>query len=412
MLYTGAGSSSHFTAAAQLNALSTQLLNIMTQQHTNGVQLDAAWQGPAGQSAVLANEPYGAWLQTAAAHVATTAGHITNAATAFHYAQSMAEPPAYWELLDWTCWMLMVLNPLFLGTLTPLILQNRAHWGAATVLAVGGYSVYTADSVPLQTHPPLPVAPMSASPTASAPGVSTGTPSSSATTAVGAASPLGSAATSLPTSLGGAVSQLLSQPSSMLSQPGSAMSELTSAPSSLSSVGSMAGLPASMASAPMSQMGQLGSPTAGSTTSGTMAGDAANWYGAAGLGAGGPVAATLSSGGASVGGMGGVGSTAALAMRGPGSWSSTANVASTQNANDVVLSRIAEARTAATTPATSAGMGSPGMVPPARRDSATQEEALDRALETAAALYRGPPTTVPVVTGAAGAYFPAGEEDL
>jgi hypothetical protein len=50
--------------------------------------------------------------------------------------------------------------------------------------------------------------------------------------------------------------------------------------------------------------------------------------------------------------------------------------------------------------------------PPPRRQQSVQDEALDKALETAAALYRGPPSTVPVVTGAAGAYFPAGEEDL
>jgi PPE family protein len=395
MLYSGAGSSSFFTASAQLQSLSSQLLSILTQQQTNAVQLDAAWQGPAGQSAVLANEPYEAWLKTAAAHVEATALHTATAGSAFEMARGLAEPPAFWEMLDWICyaWMVCIqVFPLSAVVLAPLIAQNRATWGAATALAVGGYSMYQVESAPLQSHPPLVSPPMSAN--LGAPGIpaATGSPNSSATSAVNAASPVGSITTALPTSVGSSVSQLLSAPSSLLSQPGSAVS-------GLSSVGSMAGMPASMGSS------MAASPTAGLAGSGTAGGDAASWYGGAAAGAGAgaaPVTATMSSGG--------FGSTAALAaVRGPASWSSTASVASpTQNANEVLFS---QTRPAAATSATSGGMGSPGMVPPARRDSNVREDALDKALETAAAQYRGPPSTVPVVTGAAGAYFSAGEED-
>jgi PPE-repeat protein len=371
-------------------------LGILTAHQTNGVALDAAWQGPAGGSAVTANTPYETWLHTTLLHIKQHAGHITSATTAFHLAQGMAEPPAFWELLDWTCFMMMMINPLVLGALTPAITQNRATWAAATAMAQGGMMIYQGESGPLQAQMTLAPPPMSAVPGA-------GSPNSSANSAANAGQPLGgsaaSAATGLPTSLVGSLSQLLN--------PSSSVGQLASAPSMASSMGQLASAPSmasSMASAPLSQMG---STTAGSGGSGAAGADAANWYGAAAGSA--PVTATVTSGGTS---FGGGGSAAALAMRGPGSWSSTANVANpTQNANDVVFSRIAEARTAMATPATSAGMGSPGMMPPPqRREQSVQDEALDKALETAAALYRGPPSTVPVVTGAAGAHFPIGEE--
>jgi hypothetical protein len=96
-------------------------------------------------------------------------------------------------------------------------------------------------------------------------------------------------------------------------------------------------------------------------------------------------------------------------IRGPVSWASTAEANPTTDPDEAVVSRIAEARAASATPATSAGMGAPGaMVPPGQQASERERERDDK-LAAAAVLYR-PPTDMPVVTGAAGAQFVAGEE--
>jgi hypothetical protein len=332
-------------------------------------------------------------LNTTAVHIATTAGHITNAGQAFEIAKGMAEPPAFWELLDWVCFFLMQLNPLLLGMLTPAITANRAVWGAASAMAQGGMLLYAAESGPLMAQTPVSPAPSPVIP--GSPGISgsPGAPDSSFAAAVNAAQPLGNAASGLPSSLSGSLPQLLS---SQLLSPSSQVGQLASAPESI------AGLPSSMAS-PLTSMA---SPTAGSGGLGSTGADAANWYGAS-VGAGGPVAATLSSGGASVGG--GIGASP-LPIRGPGLWSTPNAANPAQNSNEVVVSRFAEASRLSSMPATSAGMG-PGMVPPAsaaRRESSVREQALDKALETATAPYRGPP--LPVVTGADGEYFPVGKE--
>jgi hypothetical protein len=74
-----------------------------------------------------------------------------------------------------------------------------------------------------------------------------------------------------------------------------------------------------------------------------------------------------------------------------------------------VVSRVAEARAASATPATSAGMGAPGAMAPQASASARERER-DGTLAAPAVLYR-PPRDLAVVTGVAGAQFVAGEED-
>jgi hypothetical protein len=196
------------------------------------------------------------------------------------------------------------------------------------------------------------------------------------------------------------------------------LSSLTSAPSELSGMGGGSGLLSGVTSLPqqamspfMTMFSQFGNA---GNLNGAGAADAAlaPWI----MGtpaAGGPVSAALSGGG----GLGGLGSAPLAPLRGPLSWGSTVNAAAPEAAPETPVSRIAEARTASTMPATSGAMGSPGMamspLAHANRgegDGKVKGEFAARAWDKAAQQYAAV-GALPVVTGSGGAVFGPGEED-
>jgi PPE-repeat protein len=192
-------------------------------------------------------------------------------------------------------------------------------------------------------------------------------------------SPMGN---TLSSSLGNALS---SQPTSLLS--------------TLSAVPSMAAM------APMMASSALTSPTTGTGHVGSAGANLGNWLGRVDPAGGGTVAAALSGGGgAGVSGFGGLAPPAP--MRGPVSWASGPSAEPYVDGD--VVSRFAEANARLATPAAAAGMGVPGMMMPPQSASGRERED-DGALATAAVLYRQS-RDMPVVTGAAGAQFVAGEE--
>jgi PPE-repeat protein len=388
------GASTFFATAIQLESVVGQIMQVLDGQQVNAGVMTTAWASPTGAKAVSSNAPYGAWLGQMAGHVTTAATQIRTAGMAFDTAKAMTRTPVEFAALDTACATLIATN--ILGINTPAIIANRVVWTLWTALAVTGMAHYTAASAPVHALAELPVAPASSIPGASlTPSISEGLAGTQpiAQAMQGAA---GAGASALP-SVGSAavepvsaVSQLLS-PSTALLSPSSALAEAPSAASGLSSV----------ASAPMSAMSSVGSPGAGSGGAGA---GSSNWLGA--MGAGGTVAASLSGGG--VGGLGGLGGVSGLAgIRPPGSWNSAVSAA--PEADQAMFSRISEARAASATPATSGGMGAPGMAQGARQASAEREREGDGALAAAAAVLYRPPKDMPVVTGAAGAQFVAGE---
>jgi PPE-repeat protein len=397
-LWTGPGAGSFYSTATTLDGVVSQIVSILGGHQATAGALSTAWTSPTGELAVSANSPYEAWLGEAAGHITAAATQIHAAGAAFDAARGMTRTPGEFWALDFQCWQWMLLNPLLLGMLTPLILANRAMWAAWTISAVTGMANYTSASEPVQSLAPLAAPPVSGTAVPPNPSIAAGLAGQQP---IGRAMQ-GVAATALQplSATAPLLSQLWSQPSNALASSGG---QLAQAPAAMTS--GLAGLP-SMAQAPMTT---LGSPTPGSGGLGSGGAEAGSFFGAT-PGAGGTVAAALSGGSA---GVGGVASTALAPMRGPVSWASTANAANpTPDADGVVVSRIAGARAASATPATSAGMGAPGaMMPPTRQASASaRERGLNDTLAAAAVLYR-PPRAMPVVTGAAGAQFAAGGEE-
>jgi PPE-repeat protein len=393
------GAASFYSAATALNGVVTQISNILGGQQANNGVLLTAWASPTGEKAVSANSPYGAWLSEAAAQIETAATQIQAAGAAFDFAKGMTPTPAQFAANNVQFAVLMATN--ILGQNWPAIIANRVEYATYTMQAVTAYSFYSTESTgTVGALQPLAAPPVSATPGALSPSISAGLAGQQP---FGQATPGTAALPSVGSAVAPAVSaglQPLSATSSLLSQPAEALAtsggELAQAPSAMTS--GLGGLPSAMSSG-------LGSPAAASGSAGA---DPAGWYGAPG--AGGTVAAALSGGAAGLSGLGG----AVAPMRGPVSWASTDNADAanpTQEADEVAVSRIAEARGASATPATSAGMGAPGaMMPPGQASGSERERERDDTLASAAVLYR-PPRNMPVVTGAAGAQFVAGEED-
>jgi hypothetical protein len=392
-LWGGPGASSFYSAAAALTNVVTQISNILAGQQANAGVLLTAWASPTGEKAVSANSPYGAWLTEAESQIAAAATQIQAAGAAFDMAQKMTPTPAQFAANNLQYAVLMATN--ILGQNWPAIIANRVEYAVYTIQAVSAMSFYTTESAgTVWALQPLPAPPVAAIPGSVDPSTSAG---------LAGQAPLqqamqGGAATALP-SVGSAAPAAVSATaplvSQLLSQPGSAL---------MSSGGELAQAPASMTSG-LAGMPAMASPAAGSGGLGNAGANSGSWLGATPAAAG-TVAAALSGGGAGLSGLGG---TALAPIRGPVSWASTAEANPTTDPDEAVVSRIAEARAASATPATSAGMGAPGaMVPPGQQASERERERDDK-LAAAAVLYR-PPTDMPVVTGAAGAQFVAGEE--
>ena len=396
-LWSGPGASSFYAASAALTSVVTQISSILDGQQANAGVLLTAWASPTGEKAIEADSPYGAWLTEAAAQITYAATQIQAAGTAFETAKNMTPTPSqfWWNNLEYG--VLMATN--ILGQNWPFIIVNRVEHTTYTVMAVTAMSSYTLESAAtVGTIQPLAAPPVSATPLPADPSISAG---------LAGLQPIGQAVSgavnAVAPSAAGAALQPVSATAPLLSQPTSALSQLTQAPTAMTS--GLTGLP-SMASPMTSGFGSQSADGTGVTGAGA---DSGGWFGAMPA-SGGTVAAALSGGGAGLSGLGGT----AAPMRGPVSWASTTNTAKPAagaDADEVIVSRIAEARAASATPATSASMGAPGtMMPPAQQASASaRERGQNSTLSAAAVLYR-PPLKMPVVTGAAGAQFVAGEE--
>jgi PPE-repeat protein len=378
-------------AAGALIGVVSQINGILDGQQANVGVLLTAWASPTGEKAISANAPYQAWLTDMATQITAAAHQITTAAADFAAARTATPTPLEF-LENWTEFFILVATNI-LGQNTHLITENRVQYAHLVARTMTAYHTYGSESAAtVQTLPPLPAPPLSATPNPSiGAGLAAAQPFGQAMQGSGALRSVGSAAVQPISATAPLVSQLVSQPSNALMTSGG---ELAQAPPAMTS--GLTGLPG------------LGSQGASAAGLGGTGADTGGWMGATPAW-GSTVAAALSGGGA---GISGVGGTALAPMRGPVSWASSANLARPApgpDAGKVVVSRIAEARAASATPATSAGMGAPGaMAPPA--SASARERGRDGTLAAPAVLYRAP-RDMPVVTGAAGTQFVAGEED-
>lgn len=400
-LWGGPGATSFHASAAALTEMATKLAAIMDGQQATAGVLSTAWASPTGESAIAANAPYQAWMTQAAAQMGVAATQISMAGLAFDAAQALTPTPGEFAQNNVEYAWLTATN--LLGQNWPFIFVNRLQYAEYSIRAWTAMGFYTAESAgTVGTIQPLAPPPFSATLAPSNPSIAAGLAGSQSiraltaggpTPMIPAAPPVGAALQPV-----GALTSVLSQPGNLLSQPANAL---------MSSGGELAQAPSAMTSG----LAGLGSQTAGAGGTGGAGADGGSWIGATSA-AGGTVAASLSGGGA---GLSGIGGAVPAAMRGPVSWSSTTNAANptpNPDGDGVVVSRVAEARAASAAPATSAGMGAPGAtMPPAQQASGpVRERERDGTLAATAVLYR-PPTEMPVVTGAAGARFVAGEED-
>lgn len=403
-MWSGPGSASLYTSATQLTNVVVQIWNILDGQQANAGAVLTAWASPTGDTAVAANSPYQTWLADAAGQIETAAVQIQSAATAFEGAQKATPHPAQFAAIDSfiATWAPLSFIPPIGAAVAAALLEHFYM----TLQAQQAYAFWTAESAAtVGALEPLPTPPATAVPAMLTPFISTGLVGQQPIAQVIQGVARSTAALPSVGSVGSAAAQPVSGVASLASQPTSALlssgSELTQAPASMAS--SLGSVP-SMASGPMSA---LGSPSTGSGSAGV---DSLSWLGASA--GGGTVAASLSGGGAGLSGL--AGSAALAPVRGPVSWASTA-ANPTPEAEEVTVSRIAEAKAASGTgmPATSGGMGAPGAMAPAARQTSEseRERGLNNPLAAAAVLYR-PPRNMPVVTGAAGAQFVTGREAL
>jgi PPE-repeat protein len=400
--WSGPGATSFYSAAAALTGVATQVSNVLDGQQANAGAILTAWAAPTGERAISANSPYEAWLASAVEQLQMAATQIEAAGSAFEFAKAMTPTPAQFAWNNGMFMFLVATN--LLGQNTPAIIENRFEYAMMTISAVGAMSFYSAESAAtVGAIEPLAAAPMSASLVPADPSLATGLAGTPIGQAATVARSAGAAAKSA-----GAAAKSVSAAAPVASQLGNTLtasdSQLAQAPTTMTS-----GLGAlqEMAQAPMTS--GLGSQAA-DASAGTGAGaDSGSWLGA-GPATGATVAAALSGGGADLSGLGGATS---APVRGPVSWASTTNAANPAgvDAEEVAVSRVAEARSASAMPGTSPGMGSPGaMMPPAQQSSAlARERGQSGALGAAGVLYRAP-RNLPVVTGVAGAQFVTGEE--
>lgn len=387
--WLGPGAETMMAGAAQLDAIAAALVAMLGGHEAVATALGAAWPDPTGSLAVLSNVPNLLWQAQAAAHLTASSALIQETAAAFETLKAATPNPG--EIAENQAENVSLNASNILGLLTPLIMLNRAVYGAYWLTAASNKYAYAAASATgVQAIPPMPPPTPSATPVAS-PSAAIQTPGDNS------ANELASSPTSALQSLMPALSQVGSLGSSM-GGGGGGMSSLASLPQqALTPMLSMA-----------SGMGSMGSGSDG--LDGAMAG---SWL-TAPTGGGGAVAANLSAGGGGGGGFGGLGSTA---LRGPVSWASSTVTSSSPATEATQVSRLAEARAAAAAPGTSAGMGGSGammgpMMAGSHNDQDKAQEGKTRTTNTplsaVATLYREP-TGIPVITGSGGANFHLGE---
>lgn len=396
----GPGAGTFFSSAATLEALAALLGSILGGHQAAAAGQAAAWNGPAGLASLAAEIPYYAWLVEAIAQISAAGAQIAATAEAFEAFKAATPTPGEVAENQAEHQFLEAANVPALGMLTPAIIANRIEymrkWITGTTNTYG-YAAASASGV--QAIPPLPPPMPTAAPVS-------GNVSGAAELA--AEKPLQKAM------------QGAEAPQAAMGQLMPLLSQLSSAPSQLGQLAGGGGMLSGITQLPqqamgpfMSMLGQFGN-AGGLDESGAADAAMTPWINGTPA-AGGPVSAALSGGGG--GGIGGVGGGTPMApLRGPMSWSSTVNAAAPSAAPETPVSRIAEARTASTVPASSGAMGSGmGMAPMAHaargsEDEQAKAEFAARAWDKAAEQYAAP-GALPVVTGSGGAQFGVREED-
>jgi PPE-repeat protein len=370
-------------ASAEFATLASAIIAMLGGDQAVAAALAFAWPAPTGDLAVLANVPHLLWQANAAIMLAEHAAKIAATGLAFETLKAATPTPAEVETNQITHGVLQATN--FLGINTPAIVANRAQYlGDYWVRSASNkYAYGAASAAGVQAIEPLPPPVTTTMPMGGDPAQAT----NNSTNAMQAPMQMLMPVFSQLGQLGGQFGQLAGGGgplSSIMSLPQQALQPLMSLTSSSSGLGAV-------------------SDSAGALNGG------ASWVGG-GASVGGPVSASLATGGG-VGGFGGAG--AALApLRGPVSWPSATVPVSSPSAPPTA----AAASAAASAPTSPAGMGMGGggaMMAPMAARGATEQEDKDDADRSAAILgsianfYREP-VAVPVITGDAGALIGRG----
>jgi PPE-repeat protein len=367
-------------AAAELSTLASAIIAMLGGDQAVAAALGFAWPAPTGDLAVLANVPHLLWQANAAMMLAEHAAKIAETGMAFETLKAATPTPAEVETNQITHGVLQATN--FLGINTPAIVANRAQYlGDYWVRSASNkYAYGAASAAGVQAIEPLP------------PPVTTTMPMG------------GSDQATSQTSAVQAPMQMLMPVFSQLGQLGGQFGQLAGGGGPLSSLMSL----------PQQALQPLMSLTSSSSGLGAVSDSAgalngASWVGG-GASVGGPVSASLASGGG-FGGVGGFGGAAALApLRGPVSWPSATVPVSSQTAAPTPVASGA-AVSASTSPA-GMGMGGGAMMAPMAARAAADQDDRDREQSAAilgsiASFYREP-VAVPVITGDAGALIGRG----
>jgi PPE-repeat protein len=378
--WLGPGAGSFMAASAELAALASAIIAMLGGDQAVAAGLAFAWPAPTGDLAVLANVPHLLWQANAAMMLAEHAAKIAETGMAFETLKAATPTPAEVETNQITHGVLQATN--FLGINTPAIVANRAQYlGDYWVRSASNkYAYGAASAAGVQAIEPLP------------PPVTTTMPMG------------GSDQATSQTSAVQAPMQMLMPVFSQLGQLGGQFGQLAGGGGPLSSLMSL----------PQQALQPLMSLTSSSSGLGAVSDSAgalngASWVGG-GASVGGPVSASLASGGG-FGGVGGFGGAAALApLRGPVSWPSATVPVSSQTAAPTPVASGA-AVSASTSPA-GMGMGGGAMMAPMAARAAADQDDRDREQSAAilgsiASFYREP-VAVPVITGDAGALIGRG----
>lgn len=399
--WLGPGAGTFFASAAQLEALAGMIIGMLGGHAAVQSALAVNWPAPTGEASVLANVPHMLWLGTVATMLQAAGGQIAATGEAFEMAKAATPTPA--EVAYNQGEHVALNNANFLGFLTPYIAANRTQYGSYWVRGVANKTSYEAASAAgVQSIPPIPPPPPTAAPLTGGGGGAGAEPK--ATDALsGAQSPMEMMSSLLP----------------MAMQLPSSLGQLASGGGPLKS---LTELPKQAMEQVTSLSSQFGSSESGSGFADGSGGEGGDWITDTPT-AGGPVTASLTGGaaGAGGGGMGGVGAmagtSAATSLRSPPSWSSTVNAAGPAGSDTLAqASRIAEARTGTTVPASASGMGSPGaMMGPMAHGAAGAADSEKRqqgsndpaaVLVSAANTFRSP-DGLPTITGSGGTQFVA-----
>lgn len=389
--WMGPSAASFFASAAEFEALAAAIIGMLGGQAAVRAAMEFAWPDPTGAAAVLANVPHMLWMATAAGLLQGAAAMITATGQGFEMARMATPTPA--EVAYNQGEHVALNNANFLGFLTPYIVANRNLYASYWVRGVSNKVSYEAASVAgVQAIPPLPPPPPTASPMS------------------GSGSGLGQGAGTDALSGAGSPMEMMMSVLPMVMQMPASLGQSLGGGGPLQSLGQVPQQIFGQLSSLASQVGEVDGANLGDSAALSSAG----WTTATPQ-AGGPVSASLTGGGTA-----GVAS-AGAALRSPASWSSTVN-ASAGGQPAAAVSRIAEARGGATTPASMAGMGSGGamMAPLAhgaaagqgsqqRQDSETQPSGA-AVLVSAAAAFRSP-DGLPTISGSSGTQFGGAEQE-